>query len=496
MKSRLNDLSNRIKELKENISDMEAEDILPQINGIISDLESELREGIDFRRIVDASSVSFFVADEQGRVLYINPIYTEISGLTEADVVGKTLDELVAADKMQDVAFPDILRERKPIQKLAYLPLKDRKVILMGEPVYDDEGDLRYVVTHDFWSGILDDLQEHLYMEKELREKSEAELSFLRSAMMQGTEIVCADQKMLDVMDTAVKVAPLDVTILITGESGVGKEVISDLIVKNSDRRDKAFVKINCGAIPDNLLESELFGYEKGAFTGAKKEGKPGLFEMANQGTILLDEIGEMPLALQVKLLRVIQNREVRRIGGSKSIKLDVRMIAATNKNLVEEVSKGNFRQDLFYRLNVIPIAIPALRERPKDIEVLTKFFLKKFNQKYRKEVVCSKDVFTLFKEYDWPGNIRELENVMERAVVINRSGFLTAESFRPVFNIPISMAEQFVEENMSLKEACDRFSRDLIEKAIEKHGSLRKAAESLGVSHSTLVARRKTWSE
>ena len=223
---------------------------------------------------------------------------------------------------------------------------------------------------------------------------------------------------MEDTIKLSLRIAAVNTTVLILGESGVGKGLIARFIHENSLRNKGPFIKINCGSIPESLLESELFGYETGAFTGAKREGKPGLVELAHKGTLLLDEIADLPLNLQVKLLQVIQERELTRIGGTKPIRIDIRIIASTNKDIRKMVKQGEFREDLYYRLNVIPITIPPLRERKEDIELLIDFFISHYNKKHNKSISLQEDVIEALLQYCWPGNVRELENLMERLVV------------------------------------------------------------------------------
>lgn len=242
---------------------------------------------------------------------------------------------------------------------------------------------------------------------------------------------------MYQALSTALAVAPTDASVLITGESGTGKEVITNQLYQASSRFNKPFLKINCAAIPETLMESELFGYVPGAFTGASKNGKTGIFEMANSGTLMLDEIGEMSMPMQTKLLRVLQNHEVTKVGSSKAIPIDVRIIAATNRNLLECIKEKTFREDLYYRLNVVPISLAPLRERKEDIDVLVHHFLDVFNKKYNKQVEIYSDALHLMTAYNWPGNIRELENVIERLVVINRSNVIDKKTVSMVVGIP-----------------------------------------------------------
>jgi transcriptional regulator with PAS, ATPase and Fis domain len=291
------------------------------------------------------------------------------------------------------------------------------------------------------------------------------------------------------------RIAKVDTTVLLLGETGVGKEEIAKFIHRNSLRKDRPFVKINCGAIPANLIESELFGYEKGAFTGALQQGKLGMFEVAEGGTLLLDEIGELPLKMQVKLLRALQEQEITRVGGTKSIKIDVRILAATNRNLEKMVREKIFREDLYYRLNVVPVNIPPLREREKDILPLAYLFLEQFNKKYGLKKRFSFSTNACFLDYSWPGNIRELKNIVERVVVTSKENEILIE------DLPEGICKNKIEkigerdsDIIPLKDALGKIEKELIEKAYEKFGSVRSAAKALGIDASTFVRKRQKY--
>jgi len=298
---------------------------------------------------------------------------------------------------------------------------------------------------------------------------------------------------MKKIIELSTRVARVDSTVLITGESGVGKEIIAKLIHRASKRSSGPLIRINCGAIPENLLESELFGYESGAFTGARKDGKPGMFELAEGGTLFLDEIGEMPFSLQVKLLRVLQEREIVRVGGTKPTKVDVRIVTATNSNLEEMVANGTFREDLYYRLNVVNIAIPPLRERVDDIPHLALHFIKKFNTKYNMNKKMTLEAIDRLCQYSWPGNVRELENLIERLVVMVR------EEEIGVQHLPDSLQGRTevdkgnvvsISEIVPLKKALEEVEKQLLSKALHKYGSTRKVAKVLGINQSTVVRK------
>ncbi len=316
-----------------------------------------------------------------------------------------------------------------------------------------------------------------------LRREVEKEYSF--------DNIVSTSQSMLEIFALIKKVAEYKSTVLITGESGTGKELVAKAIHYNSDRAKGPFVPINCGAIPENLLESELFGHLRGAFTDATRS-KKGLFEEAHGGTLLLDEIGELPKFLQVKILRVLQESEIRRIGDTKTIKVDVRIIAATAKDLAKEVERGAFREDLYYRLNVISIHLPPLRERRMDIPALVQHFIAKYNQRLGTSIAeVTKEALRALMAYNWPGNVRELENVIERAMVLSTSKKIELE------HLPDTVLDSkkdaalpvFPENELSIKKAMQAIEKDLITRALEKTNRNRThAAKLLEISHRTLL--------
>ncbi|WP_165876411.1 sigma-54 interaction domain-containing protein, partial [Heliophilum fasciatum] len=293
------------------------------------------------------------------------------------------------------------------------------------------------------------------------------------------------------VLELILRVAKVDSTVLLLGESGVGKEGLAKLLHTQSGRAQGPFIKVNCGAIPEPLLESELFGYESGAFTGAKKEGKMGMFELAHNGTLFLDEIGDLPINLQVKLLRVLQEREIVRVGGTKPRAINVRILAATHRDLGAMAQEGRFREDLFFRLNVVPIAIPPLRQRRSDIIPLLYHFRDKFSKKYGIIRDFTPEVVDAFFSFDWPGNVRELENMVERLMVVSPGELIDSSQLPPNFQVRLPEKSGLVVRSlMPLKEAVAELERQLITKAMEEYGSTYKAAEVLGVNQST-VARR-----
>jgi len=338
-----------------------------------------------------------------------------------------------------------------------------------------------------------DELKSVIHKAIKTRRLSEEEL-FLSPEEIDRQGIVGGSEPMLKIYDTIKKVAPTSTTVLITGETGTGKDLIAYTIHKNSPRKSNPFVKINCAAIPENLIESELFGHEKGAFTGAVST-KPGKFELADKGTLFLDEVGEIPREMQVKLLRVIQDHEFERVGGLRTIKVDVRLITATNRNLHQDVKDGRFREDLYYRLNVFPTHLSPLRERKEDILPLTDYFIEKFNRKLERSVKhIDERVQEMLLRYDWPGNIRELENFIERIVLLAGGDTITLEDIPPEWKsaaevLSISQPagqkkpfKDFVKGHMEEVE-----KQSIIQCLEECGGNVTKAAQRLGLSRKGL---------
>ncbi len=330
-------------------------------------------------------------------------------------------------------------------------------------------------------------------------EQRKKEPIYLRSmnTTFESSSIIGKSNRMQEIFKVIHKISQSSSTVLILGESGTGKELIALEIHKNSDRANKPFIKLNCAAIPTTLIESELFGYEKGAFTGASSS-KPGKFELANGGTLFLDEVAEMPLEMQVKLLRILQQQEFERVGGVNTIKVDVRIITATNRDLDAEVKVGRFREDLFYRLNVVPINLPALRERKGDLDLLVVYFIGRFNEKLKKAISgITTGALIAFHRYHWPGNIRQLENILERMMLMSDDVILTEKDLPEEISHLVEAKTSEESESLSLKEIVKKYTqtleKDLIERALEeKSGNVTKAAERLGLSRKGLQLKIK----
>ncbi|MCL4425489.1 MAG: sigma 54-interacting transcriptional regulator, partial [Firmicutes bacterium] len=320
-----------------------------------------------------------------------------------------------------------VLDTKKPVT-LVQETLAGKRLLVNSNPIFDDRGNLVRIINSSTDVTELNHLRQQLARTQSLVERYRREIDGLRSEMGEPEAPLARSPKMREVLTLVENIAEVDTTVLILGESGVGKEVLARYIHRRSRRKDQPFVVINCGAIPDNLFESELFGYERGAFTGANREGKVGLMEMANKGTLFLDELGDLPLPLQVKLLRALQEHKIIRVGGLKPIEVDIRVIAATNQDLSRLVGEGKFREDLYYRLDVVPVVIPPLRERTEDIPLLAHHLLARFGQRYGRPKEMTTSAMDALVAYPWPGNIRQLENLIERLVVTTLESTISLE--------------------------------------------------------------------
>lgn len=432
--------------------------------------------------IINSTQDAISVVDQNGRGILINPAYTRLTGLTEEDVIGKPATVDIAEGESMHM---QVLKTRESVSgvRMKVGPRK-KEVIVNVAPIIID-GKLKGSV------GVIHDISEI----KKLTEELDQARRMIRRLHAKYTfdDIIARSKTMLAVVEQAKRAARTPATVLLRGESGTGKELFAHAIHNCSDRRKGQFIRVNCPAIPDSLLESELFGYEEGAFTGARKGGKKGLFEEASGGTIFLDEIGKINLNLQAKLLRVLQEKEFTRVGGTKPVHVDVRIIVATNTNLERAVQEGTFREDLYYRLNVIPIFIPPLRKRKEDIPVLVHYLIRKFNQEYGRSVkACTDEALAILMEYDWPGNVRELENIIGRAMI--NAGF-NSDLIRKQHIPPLGtlrdgdrdlMAPPAVEDwdGMSLRQIMEETEKEVILRVLEKtEGNKTEAARELGIA-------------
>ena len=439
----------------------------------------------ELEAIINSSYDGIFITDGQGVVLRCNESYERMTGIKAAEVVGKTIKQLVE-DKYYDQSVTLMVMEKNERITIKQSIKGAGRFLITGNPIFDDEGQLFRVVTNVRDIAELVSLRDQLTETKERSLRYETELSYLRSLQLEESDIVYRSLLMAQPIAIALKVAEVDSTVMITGESGTGKELIAKLIHKKGKGIDKPFIKINCAALPEPLLESEIFGYEGGAFTGAKKEGKPGLFELAHNGTLFLDEIGDMPLGLQVKLLRAIQDKEIVRIGGIKPIVINVRIIAATHQDITKMAANGSFRQDLYYRLMVVPIHLAPLRDRKEDIPLLAMHFLDKYNKHFNFGKTISPTVIDKLVNYSWPGNVRELENIIERMIVTSTEDRLDAAHLPDALKNKIPVPRR----STKLKAAVEQTEAYLLSEAFREHASWHKVAEILGVDRATIYRK------
>lgn len=414
-----------------------------------------------------------YVVDGKGVTLGVNKTYEELSGFTNDDLVGRSLYDMVGRNNYFSGSASILVLERKIPVTATYSTSTNHKFLVKGRPIFDHDGEIKYVINTVWdltvvqYSQTIDD-------------------DTARNQLLDEDDLITCSEKMMRVIDLALRVAITDSTILLTGESGVGKSLLARTIHRASHRKEKPLIQINCAAIPENLIEAELFGYEAGAFTGADSKGKAGLFETAHGGTIVLDEISELPLHLQSKLLGVIQDKSFYRVGGRQLKDVDVRLIAATNKDLTALVNDGKFREDLYYRLNVVPIPLPPLRERREDIPPLLQHFTDKYNSKYNSYKTFSESFISHMTNMPWKGNIRELENAVERSIVTTSGEFITRDKTQ------FSEAESILPGGVGLKKLLAEREREILLKAKEQYRTTRNIANALGISQASAARKLK----
>jgi TyrR family helix-turn-helix protein/PAS domain S-box-containing protein len=441
----------------------------------------------EYRAILDSIQDAVFIDDEHGNTLWINKACELLYRIERENIIGKSSDDLEEMGVLNPSVAKLVIKEKKQVNILQNTKY-GKKLLITGTPIKDNNGAICKIVSTSR------DITELVKLKNEL-ENAYKELEELRSKNLDFEGFVLKSKEMQNLMHLVNKLASIDATILICGESGVGKGEIAKYIHKSGKRKHKPFITINCGAIPEQLLESELFGYEPGAFTGSNREGKMGLLEVAHQGTVFLDEVAELPLNLQVKILQVIQDKEFKRVGGLKPIKTDIRIIAATNKDLKKMVEENRFREDLYYRLNVVPIHIPPLRERKEDIIPLINHFLEEQNKKYDVIKRIDPTAMNYLIRYSWPGNVRELKNIIERLVITASDDVIKIEHL-PSFIIEHTESNSGINVKgiIKLRDAVKELEKQIIERAVAEYKTTRKIAQVLGVSQPTIVRKMKKY--
>lgn len=440
----------------------------------------------DLIQVLEGISEGVYLTDSNAKTLFLNKAYERISGGDRKLFLDRHMKEIIGDKLIDDSASLKVLENGEEITMNQILK-NGRRVLITSSPIFSEDNKIKMVVT------ILRDVTKLKEMQENLVIKDQR-ISNLMQLLEKDGNIIYKSPKMQNVVNTALRASEYKTTILINGETGVGKDLISKLIHKNSQRKDKPFIEVNCAAIPKTLMESELFGYEPGSFTGALRKGKKGFFELANGGTIFLDEIGELPLDMQTKLLKVIQDKKLYRVGGDKFISIDVNIISATNKDLYKMVQEGKFREDLFYRLNVIPIFIPPLRDRKEDIPILINYFLNKLIINYDNEKIFEEEALEALYNYNFPGNVRELKNIIERTYILSKSSIIKKTDLPEVI-FKKSICDNFEEfRNLNLYESTEKFEKLFIQEALTRTKNNKEASKILGIDPSTLTRKRQKY--
>ena len=457
---------------------------------MIDEKENIARENQLLWKLVNASYDGMFLTDSTGIVVYCNDSYQRISGLNREQLIGRQISDLVKDHVIPDAVSPDVIAQKKPLTKVINY-YHGVSALVTGTPIFDGH-ELVWVLSN------VRDITQLNKLKEQVGEYSRR-LRQAERAARDDNKFLAVSKEMETIVKAASRVASFSSPVLIQGESGVGKDMLARYIHDCSDvSENRPFVQINCSAIPETLLESELFGYEAGAFTGASSKGKMGLWELADNGTLFLDEIGEMPLSLQVKMLQVLQTGTIIRVGSTKKVKLNTRIIAASNSNLEKLMAAGRFRQDLYYRLNVIPIRIPPLRERKADLVPLMFYFLEKKNLKFNLSCKISAGAVEILSGYDWPGNVRELNNMIEHLMIMTEGDIIDEKSI-PQYIVQSVKKPLYIDtpdyfNSFNLDEIITTVEREVIRKAIDEFGALRNVSQHLGIDLSTLVRKKRKY--
>jgi len=459
------------------------------------ELESSSYLNQQLKTIFKASHDGIWVCDGHGKVIDINEASEKLNGIHAKHIIGKNVTDLVNGGLFDRSVTLEVLKTKRQVSVIQEIKRTKKILLATGTPAFDDEGNIFLVVVNERDMTQLNAIQKQLEQSRMVTEKYKNKLAELSLLELKDQEIVAEDKKMRQVLHLALKLAHLSASdILILGESGTGKGLLAKFIHKNSNRSKKPFIQINCAALPENLLEAELFGYEKGAFTGARQEGKAGLFELAHEGTLFLDEIGDLPHSLQAKLLKYLDDHEVMRLGGLKSKKIDCTVIAATNRDLEGLAQQKRFRRDLFFRLNTFTIRIPPLRERTDDIFELVNFYMQKYGKTYRLNRRISPDALKVLQAYPFPGNVRELKNILKKAVVMSEN-----ESVDEMINQSLSVdaghcvtPSVHAHQGKGMTDQVLDVEKEILQNAMTHCKSTRQMARYLKISQPTVVRKLK----
>lgn len=437
-----------------------------------------------FQAVFHASSDGIWVCDGEGTILSINRASERLNNIEAKDLLGRSMYDIVTSGFIDRSVTLEVLKSKVPASFIQHVSSTGKQLVVTGTPAFDEKGDLALVVVNERDLTELNMLRKDLDQARREKAKVKEELAGLTMLELDSQGLALESPIMRRVVSKAIKLAHFNASkILILGESGTGKSMMAKFIHQNSDRRERPFISVNCAALPESLFEAELFGYERGSFTGALKEGKAGLIEVAQDGTFFLDEIGEMPLHLQAKLLKCLDDNEFTPVGGTKPKKIRCAIIAATNRNLEGMVRAKTFREDLYYRLNALALEIPPLRTRPEDVLELTEKFLAMYNAQYTTDKRLTPRGVGLILGHSFPGNARELRNLIKQAVVMSDDSVID-----DALSVAIQGEEQ--EENLNLTAALERVERDILARAKAIHGSTRDIARHIGISQPSVVRK------
>jgi PAS domain S-box-containing protein len=436
------------------------------------------------------------ISNRSGIIVFVNKKYSEVTGIPREDILGKAVAGMVQNGVFDLVLNPEVVRGKQTATRVQTLA-NGRKLVLEGHPIFDEQGEVAYVATFMRDVTALSELREELAAQKELLETFRRINSTDTGKLLKYPR-TAHSQVMRRLYGEAETIAAADATVLLLGETGVGKDVLARRIHAASPRAGKAFIKVDCGSIPEHLIETELFGYTAGSFSGANKSGKAGLIEAANEGTLFLDEIGELPLAMQSRLLRVLQDWEIVRVGATAPRRVDVRIIAATNKDLEKEVQKGRFRKDLYYRLKVVVLAIPPLRMRQADILPLAHSFLNYYAGKYGRKITITHQAEQKLLDHSWPGNVRELENLIQGLVITCNKDSICCVDLPLAKVAPREVPSQGTKpldlDGRTFKDIMREMEDMVIKAGLEQYGSITEAARHFQVDRSTIFRKVKAW--
>jgi PAS domain S-box-containing protein/TyrR family helix-turn-helix protein len=465
-----------------------------EIPKLLNPLDSFHNLTCELNAIIDSSADGLWVSDAQGTIIRINPASERISAINAADIIGRNTQELIDQGIIKRSVFEEVIKSKKVVSYLTQ-SANGRKFIATGTPVFDSAGEVLRVVVSERDVTEIDRLQRELEEQEAIKDQFRHKIVEMQQTNLQSQQVIAKSPCMVKALSQAIRVSEVDSSVLILGESGVGKGLFADLIHKNSSRAEKPIITINCGAIPESLIEAELFGYEKGAFTGAQTR-KPGHFELADGGILFLDEIAELPLSAQVKLLRFLEDGQIMRVGGTIGRTVDVRILAATHRNLEEMVENKLFRLDLYYRLNVIPISVPSVRERKDCALPLLRYYLDFYAEKIGDKKRLSLAATDALLSYKFPGNVRQLMNICERLVVMSETELIDLQDLPSYILKSQKKQGSAVElpENITLAQALEGVEKSILKRSYEKHRNQYRMAALLGVTQATIARKLKKY--